>query len=236
MSPTTGGLKDLHLLHERLHKKQSELEAGPRKIALREGICKKKLAEIAEQKNCIKNIQKAADDKNLQFRTNEQKINELKGKLNAAASNREFDIFKGQIEADSAANAVLEDEYLELLEQVDAAREKNKILEGELEVATGLAKEIAIEVKAAEAGLQVAIDELAKEVSAAEICIPSKFGDDYRRLVQAYGPGAIAVADETACTECFTELSPQHQLELRVGKVIRCRMCGRLLYSDDAEE
>ena len=111
MSPTTGGLKDLHLLHERLHKKQSELEAGPRKIALREGICKKKLAEIAEQKNCIKNIQKAADDKNLQFRTNEQKINELKGKLNAAASNREFDIFKGQIEADSAANAVLEDEY-----------------------------------------------------------------------------------------------------------------------------
>ncbi|MBC8289719.1 MAG: phospholipase, partial [Planctomycetes bacterium] len=63
---------------------------------------------------------------------------------------------------------------------------------------------------------------------------PSKFGDDYRRLVSAYGPEAIAVAEEGACTECFTELSPQHQLELRVGKVIRCRMCGRLLYNDDA--
>jgi predicted nucleic acid-binding Zn-ribbon protein len=235
MSPTTGGLKDLHLLHERLHKKQSELESGPRKIALRVGICKKKLVEIAEQKNCITNLQKAADDKNLQFRTNEQKINDLKGKLNTAASNREFDIFKGQIEADTAANAVLEDEYLELLEQVDGAREQYKVLEGELEEATRLAKEIASAVKAAEAGVQVAIDELTKEVKVAEICIPSKFGDDYRRLVQAYGPGAIAVAEEGACTECFTELSPQYQLELRVGKVIRCRMCGRLLYNEDAE-
>jgi uncharacterized protein len=236
MSPTTGGLKDLHALHVRLHEKKSALEAGPRKISIQQGLCKKKQAEIADQKTCIANLQKAADEKNLQFRTNEQKIDDLKGKLNTASSNREFDIFKSQIEADTAANAVLEDEYLELLEQVDAAREKNKALEAELEEATAKAKRTADEVGAAEAGIQSAIGELAKEVTAAEICVPSKFGDDYRRLVQAYGPEAIAVAEEGACTECFTELSPQHQLELRVGKVIRCRMCGRLLYSEDAEE
>jgi len=236
MSPTTGGLKDLHIFHERLHEQKSALEAGPRKVSIREGLCKKKQAEIAEQKACITDLQKTADDKNLHYRTNEQKIDDLKGKLNTASSNREFDIFKGQIEADTAANAVLEDEYLELLEQVDAAREKNKVLEAELEKAVAVAKQTATDVEAAEAGIRSAIEELAKEVRAAEICIPSKFGDDYRRLVQAYGPGAIAVAEEGACTECFTELSPQYQLELRVGKVIRCRMCGRLLYGEDAEE
>lgn len=236
MSPTTGGLKELHVLHQRLHDKKSELEAGPRSVAIREGLCKKKQVEIDGQKDLITSHQKAADDKNLQFKTNEQKIVELKAKLNSAASNKEFDILKGQIEADTAANGVLEDEYLELLELVDTERNNLTALEAELEEATKVAKDKAGEVEAAAPGVKAAIEELLKEVKAAEQCIPSKFGDDYRRLVDAHGPGAIAVAEEGACTECFTELSPQHQLELRVGKVIRCRMCGRLLYSEDSEE
>lgn len=236
MSPTTGGLKELHVLHQRLHDKKTALVDGPRSVAIREGLCKKKQAEIDEQKALITEHQKAADEKNLQFKTNEQKIVELKAKLNSAASNKEFDILKGQIEADTAANGVLEDEYLELLEQVDGDRRQLAVLEGELEEATRLVKEKASEVEAALPGIQTAIDEITKELKTAEQCIPSKFGDDYRRLVSAYGPGAISVAEEGACTECFTELSPQHQLELRVGKVIRCRMCGRLLYTDDVEE
>ena len=83
MSPTTGGLKELHVLHQRLHDKKSELEAGPRSVAIREGLCKKKQVEIDGQKDLITSHQKAADDKNLQFKTNEQKIVELKAKLNS---------------------------------------------------------------------------------------------------------------------------------------------------------
>jgi len=212
------------------------LQAGPRSIAVRKGACSKKQAEIDEQKVCITDLQKRADESHLQFKTNEQKIVELKSRLNAASSNKEFDIFKGQIEADTAANAVLEDEYLELLEKVDAAREHLQSLETELAEAVRLTKEVAAEVQGAEAGIQADIEELQKEVKTAECCIPSRLGEDYRRLVAAYGPGAIAVAEEGACTECFTELSAQYQLELRVGKVIRCRMCGRLLYGDNTEQ
>ena len=236
MSPTTGGLKELHVLHQRLHAKKKALQAGPRSVAVREGICSKKQAEISEQKTLISDVQKKADESHLQFKTNEQNIAELKARLNAASSNKEFDIFKGQIEADTAANAVLEDEYLELLEKVDAAREHFRSLEADLEEAVRLAEEVAAEVSGAEAGIQADIEEIQKEVKTAECCIPSKLGEDYRRLVAAYGPGAIAVAEEGACTECFTELSAQYQLELRVGKVIRCRMCGRLLYSDNVEQ
>ncbi|MFP6765425.1 MAG: hypothetical protein VB858_17490, partial [Planctomycetaceae bacterium] len=216
--------------------KKTALQAGPRKIAVREGICRKKQEEISEQKTLISDVQKKADESHLQFKTNEQKIIEIKAKLNAASSNKEFDIFKGQIEADTAANAVLEDEYLELLEKVDAAREHFRSLESDLQEAVRLTEEIAGQVNAAEAGIRTDIEEIQKEVKTAETCVPSKLGEDYRRLVAAYGPGAIAVAEEGACTECFTELSAQYQLELRLGKVIRCRMCGRLLYGENSEQ
>ena len=54
----------------------------------------------------------------------EDRIEDLKAKLNTAASNREYDTLKEQIAADQQANAVLSDEILEGLEQLDVLEQQ----------------------------------------------------------------------------------------------------------------
>ena len=61
----------------------------------------------------------ATDQKQLQLKSDEQKIKDHRAKLNAAASNREYQILKEQIAADEMTNSVLEDEIIEAMEKVD---------------------------------------------------------------------------------------------------------------------
>ncbi len=62
----------------------------------------------------------AADQKQLQLKSSEDKVKDLRRKLNAAASNREYQALLEQIAADEMANSVLADEILEALEKIDA--------------------------------------------------------------------------------------------------------------------
>lgn len=230
MSSATGSLKELHQVHLALHECQQKLAAGPRRIAAHEKAAAKRQAEIDAQKAKITEYQKEADQRNLQFRTNEQELANLKAKLNQAASNKEFEIIKNQMAADNEANAKLEDEYLELLEQVDAGRAHLEELNGTLADAESSLKAVKDEFAAEEAGIRAKAAEIETELREAEKCIPSKMMEMYRRLVDAHGAGSLAPTDGNACSECFVELSPQNMVEVRNAHVVVCKSCSRLLY------
>src|SRR4051794_4950840 len=97
MSATGEGLKRLHELHLQLREVQSELELGPRQIAARRQMVAKKQAELEDRRQKLKQAKVTADQKNLQLKTNEAKIAELRAKQNSITSNREYDILRGQI-------------------------------------------------------------------------------------------------------------------------------------------
>ena len=223
--PATGGIKQLHELHQQLAWHAKQLEDGPRKVRVRDKSVEKKHAEIAAHKEQLTQLQKTADETNLQ----------LKVKLNKSASNKEFEIIKTQIDADTSANETLEDEYLELLEQIDTGRSEHAELEQQLQAAQadveGMKKELAEEEPKLRAGMTAVENELPQ----ASECLPSKLQEMYRRLVPAYGADAFAPVENAACSECFVQFSPQQSVELRNGEVLLCRECGRLVYLDAAE-
>lgn len=234
--PATGGIKQLHELHKQLARHAKQLADGPRKIGLREKMVEKKQAEIAAHKQQLTQLQKTADEKNLQFRSNEQQVAELTAKLNQATSNKEFEIIKKQIDADTTANAGLEDEYLELMEQIDSGRADHTNLEQELkavqEEVTAAQQELAEE----EPRLRAGMNEVETELPVAQECLPSKIQEMYRRLALAYGPEAFAPVENGACSECFVHFTPQQSMELRNGTILLCRECGRIVYQDAEEE
>jgi len=233
--PATGGIKQLHELHQQLAWHAKQLEDGPRKVRMRDKIVEKKQAEIAAHKEQLTQLQKTADETNLQFRSNEQQIAELKVKLNKASSNKEFEIIKSQMDADLAANATLEDEYLELLEQIDSGRTEFAELGQQLEVAQANVESTKRELAEEEPKLHAGITAVENELPKALECLPSKLQEMYRRLVAAYGPEAFAPVENDACSECFVQFSPQQSMELRNGTVLLCRECGRLVYMNAAE-
>jgi len=234
MSAAAAGLKRLHELHIRLQELQQQLEHGPRQVKARQQILARKQAEFDAFKAELKQARLIADQKNLQLKTNESKIADLKAKLNQATSNREFDIIRSQIDADVMANSVLEDEILEALEKVDQIQQKIGKSEAEATQLAADVRRVAQEVETTAPKLRAQATELETALREAEKILPGGTIEMYRRLVQAHKAGALASVEGTSCSMCNEILSPNSLVELNTGKFIFCRSCGRLLYRPEA--
>ena len=230
MSTAAGGLKELHQLHLSLSSVRERLTLGPQRIE----NCQKNIAGIennlAEDKEQLKQLRMQADQKALQLKTNEQKIDELRVKLHSCTSNREFDIFKSQIDADTMANSVLEDEILEVLEKVDLHQTAITDTQNNLVGARTDEVQTSDEVAAAKPALDEEAAKLMSALESAETFLPDAIMEQYRRLVQAHGPEALAAVDDKACGFCYSLLSPQYCVDVNTGKFTFCRGCGRILY------
>jgi predicted nucleic acid-binding Zn-ribbon protein len=229
MAQQGNGLKEIHDLRLRLEEVTGELEKGPRQITARQQLLDKKRAELEARRAKLKQLKVSADQKNLQLKTNEAKIHDLQGKLNAAASNREFDALRTQIDADKMANSVLEDEILEALDGCDAMQRENKDFEAEVATAEAELAQFTASIKSKEPDLKARGAELQSKLAEVEKILPSEIVPQYRRLVQSHGARALAPLLGTACSECYVGQRQQTIVELRSGKFIFCT-CGRLMY------
>ncbi len=223
-------LAELHSLLLDLEEVEEMLRTGPLKVAAQQRLTDKKLAECEQQKAHITTLRKAADGKQLQLKTNEARIGDLRVKLNAAASNREYEIITSQIDADTMANSVLEDEILEALEKVDVAVSDLARMEEEHKAQGAKQKKLASDVESATAGLEARAAELNGKIDEAEKAVPANVRDQYRRLRSAHKAGALSAVDSNACVACYSELSAQRTIALNLNKVLFCDSCGRLLY------
>ncbi len=230
MSTTQSGLKQLHDLHIELREVEGELELGPRQIAARKQAIEKKQADLEARRQKLKQVKMAADQKNLQLKTNEAKIAELRTKQNTVTSNKEYDIYRGQIDADTMANSVLEDEIIEALEAVDRTQIELKQFEQEVAAVETDLKKLAQQIEQKIPGLKERSGSLKAQVAEAEKFLPDEVADKYRRLVQVHGADALASVENKSCSNCFLSLTQQMIVELKSGKLLFCKSCGRLLY------
>ncbi|WP_373649832.1 zinc ribbon domain-containing protein [Schlesneria sp. DSM 10557] len=234
MSSISAGMRQLHRLRIKLREISDQLERGPRKIAARKQLIEKKKEEIEAQRNKLKQMKLAADQKNLQLKSSEGRIYDLSGKLNAAASNREYEALRSQIAADTMAKSVLEDEILEALDKVDVIQMEIKNAESDITTIESELQTLVQEVNSKEAGLKEQAAALEVEIAQAEEILPPDIVPQYRRLVQAYGADALAPVVNKSCSECYVSLTAQVYLELRAGRVRFCT-CGRLMYVAEEE-
>lgn len=228
----TGGmiLRELHKLHQQLREVQSSLDRGPRLLKARQQATQQKQAELDAHKQKHKSLKMAADQKSLQLKTNEAKISDLKSKLNQASSNKEYEILKNQIAADSMANSVLEDEILNSLEKVDEAQGETGKIDKELATAKSDEARVAQEVAAAAPGLQKQIAECQAAIAESERTLPGDISLIYRRLIQAHGSDAFAEVEGTNCTACYVSVPAQQLMILKTGQIVICKTCGKLQY------
>ncbi|MES2793250.1 MAG: C4-type zinc ribbon domain-containing protein [Planctomycetota bacterium] len=230
MAAARNGVSELHSLYTRLRTVENQLQSAPRQIKARQQISATKQAEIEATKEKIKKLRASADQSNLQVKTNEAKVLGLKVKLNQAASNREFDALRAQVEADEMANSVLEDEILAAFEKLDRLKDDLTQYESELVVLKAAEVKLAQELAAAEEGLKTRVSEFQTYIKRAEEVIPSDIELVYRRMVQAQGPDAFAEVEGNQCQNCFVSLPAQTLMELRSGKILFCKSCRKLIH------
>ena len=236
MSAAAAGLKRLHELHIRLQELQQQLEHGPRQVKARQQIVAAKQARSTRSRP---NSSKPAcwpTRRTCSSKPTKARSPQLEAKLNQATSNREFDIIRSQIDADTMANSVLEDEILEVLEKVDQLQQKIK--QAEEEVAPGGRRSPPRRPGGRDDGPEAAIPGDGDGSGASRGRENSPRRPRWKCIADSCRPTepvALATVEDNSCTACIEILSANSLVELNTGKFMFCRSCGRLLYRPEAD-
>lgn len=230
MTAPAGVLRELHRIHQQLSDLRERLERGPKQVKARETNIARLEAEAAQAKADVKSSKVACDQKQLALRSGENKILDLKAKLNAASSNREYQALKDQIAADEMANSVLADEILEALERIDqlqkaAVEADHKVAKGKEELA-----KVQQQVRDQQGLLTADVKRLEGELAEVEKKLPDDFRDAYQRLVKSKGSDAMAAIEGENCGGCYQKITSNMFSSLLMNKLVSCLNCGRLLY------
>jgi predicted nucleic acid-binding Zn-ribbon protein len=223
-------LRQLHSIHRQKQELASQLERGPRTIKAGEAMVAKAQAAADSVKASLKQAKLASDEKQLQLSSREARIEEIKGKLNKAASNIEFDTFKEQIAADEQANEVQSDEILESFERIDVLQSELDAAEAELKKQQADQEARIKEVTERLAAVRENAEHVEQELAAAEKEIPSEAKAIYVRLTQSRGEEALAPVEANSCGGCNQTLTTHVLDQLQLSLMVNCPNCNAFLY------
>ena len=223
-------LRTIHRIHRQLADLRERLERGPRQIRATEANVKHREEQLAKVQAEVRTMRMAADQKQLQLKGNEQKVKELNRKLNAAESNREYQILKDQIDADKMANSVLTDEILEALEKIDQSEPRIREAEQALQMARQKTESIHKEVQQQEPLIRADVERLEAELQQQEVVLPPTILEFYQRVVRHRGVDALAVINAGCCGGCNQQVPVNVYAEILMSHPMFCKTCGRLLY------
>ena len=226
----TSVLRTLHRLHRQLSDLTERLQRGPRQVRAAEANVQHREELLAKTKAEAKSLRMAADQHQLQLKSGEDKVKELRRKLNAAASNREYQAFMEQIAADEMANSVLADEILEALEKIDVFQKSVAEAETGLGAAKERAQQIRGEVAQQEPLLQADVARLEAELQQSEATLPKDVRESYQRIVRGKGEDALAMVENQYCGGCNQQIQLNQLNKVMLGQPVFCKTCGRLLY------
>ena len=233
MSALAASLHELHRIHQQLSDLRDRLRRGPKQVEAHTANVARLEGELTQAQAQLKAGKVAVDQKQLLLKTSEGKVLDLKGKLNSASNNREYQALLEQIAATEMAGSVLADEILEALEQVDVFQQQ--IVEAQAKLTQGKDElKRASDNVAAKAGeLKSEVSRLEIELRDAEGILPVDIRDTYQRMVKSKGSDCMAKLENDSCGGCFQQLTPNMINSLQLGHMVFCKSCGRLLYTPE---
>ncbi len=231
MSVTAAALRELHRIHQQLADLRDRLERGPKQVRAREANVTQLEAKLAEAREKAKQMQMAIDRKQLDLKSGEQKVVDLRVKLNAANSNREYQAFLEQIAAAEMAGSVLSDEILEGDGKGRRARSGRRKKPKRTWPPASRKWKRRSKPSSPRPPRSAPISPVWKANSPqAEKSLPADLKADYERVVRSKGADSLAAADDGVCTGCGQQITLNMQNELKLSKLVFCKSCGRLLY------
>jgi predicted nucleic acid-binding Zn-ribbon protein len=230
MSVNVETLRALHRIHRQLSDLRHQLALGPKQVAASEHVVQEAQRQLAGAKEAHKNARKAADEKQLQLRSREARVADLKQKLNQCSTNREYQALKEQIAADEQANRVLEDEILEALEKIDQLAAQIRVAEENLAKTKAELARTTQRVAEEKLRLEAEVTRLTTELRSVEEQLPPDLRAEYQRVVNLKGENALAPVRDRYCGHCNCALTYRALDQLRLSQPVFCQSCGALLY------
>jgi len=226
-------LKSLHLKLRLITDIDERIRKGPLKVKVVKSNEAEFLKALEAAKESLMTLRKASNEKQMQLGEREAKIENLKAKLNTCDSNKEFQLLKDRIAADTQANSVLQDEILEQLEKLDVLQEEQDSAKKNYEQSQTDTKSVQSQVESELKELELEKVRVSTELAEAEKGIPIDLTVEYRRLVKGKGEDALGSTDTSTCGNCNQQISKQFVSDLTLRKPVFCQGCGCLMYLAD---
>ena len=184
----------------------------------------------------MKKLQIEHKEKELELQSKEEAVNKHKSQLTMVKTNKEYNALQVEIEKMKADNSVLEEAIIVSFEKIDdlkASIQKEKDMLAEEEKKLNSEKSaVGIEIK----DLQQKIDQLdaqRKRIVTADL--KPEVLDLYERIRQNRGELALVEVRDGSCTGCFVSVRAQVLNDLKLGKLMTCETCSRILYVESDE-
>jgi len=230
MTVTAEDLRELHRIHRQLTDLRGRIERGPKQIRAGEVNLSRLQGLFKSCKETFTTGRISLDDKQLQLKQREDRIEDLRKKLNVCSTNREYQALVEQIDADENANGVLQDEILEMFEKMDELEAHVSEAESVLAKATEELNKTKSRVTEEQNSLESELSRVQGNLTQAEANLPDDFREDYKRVSKVRGEGTLAQVDGECCGGCYQMITPQMMNELYMSKLVLCKACGCLLY------
>ena len=224
-------LKDIHRLKRHIKDLEGKLEQGPK--AHRAHQLKVVQAEEALHKaqDGVKQLKVKIHDKEVSVKAVQQNIDKLE--KTSVSNKKEYDALRTEVAAANKSIRKLEDEILETMAELE---EKTKLIpQAEALLQKGKADAAQFEKDHQErldrwtTERQTALEQL----GAVEAQLPEDLRIIYDRMVGSKWADAISAVHGRICVTCYTEVTPQMSNELQRGLFVICKVCGRMLYSEE---
>jgi predicted nucleic acid-binding Zn-ribbon protein len=238
---TLDKLYELHKYRVILHRLQEKARSADVAINARKKQVARLKAELDRLATTRRSGQSAADRKELEARSLQEKINKFRNQLNEAKTNKEYQALQNEIKFAGIEKARIEDQVLAEMDKVEkqvaeSERAKAAVTQAENELAA-LEAEKAAEVEALQADIRKAerdCGDLARE-------IPADVMQQYNRVASRYEEDAlcpIVVEGEGngdaaySCGGCFMRLTQNVYVKLRGNhdELLVCPSCTRILF------
>ncbi|MBI4845218.1 MAG: hypothetical protein HY810_01885 [Candidatus Omnitrophica bacterium] len=237
-------MKDIELLIElqaidsNIFKTKEKLREKPVKIAELDAKFSDLCSGLKKMEENLKQAQLQLKEKELELQTKEQTVSKQQSQLFQVKSNKEYNVLQLEIEKNKADNSLLEEQILVLLEKVDFFKktiaaekgklsfEEKKIIQEKTLIETDI-KELNGQMDALNARRNCIINSRKVRVEILTL---------YERILENRGEIALVPVKDNACGGCYMSMRPQVVNELRMGKLLTCDNCSRILYVEAENE
>jgi uncharacterized protein len=201
-------------------------------------VLKARQAKLAQEEEAFKQAQEGLKllkvgilDKESSLKSTHQQLRKFEKQLDEAVTNKkEYDLKKAEIASAQERAAELENQILEAMADGEERTARLPEQEKALQQARAAYAEFEQAHRARQARLEEERRRTQEELAAGEARIPEKVRPDYQRLVNAYGPDALAPVNGQACSFCRSLITAQQQSLLQQEEYVVCKSCGRALY------
>ena len=192
--------------------------------------------QLAETSHLLEENLKTQKLKELEIRSNKDKIDKYKNQLLTIQTNKEYKALNSEVSHLESLNTGIDDNLIELMEE-----ESN--LRTELENKKAIQKKADDLLKANEEILKKKIDAVEKEIieirnkrNTLAKDLNTTLVRRYAALIKNKNRKAVVFDENGTCSGCHYKIRPQLVIEIREGKkVISCESCGRMIVAKPFE-